>query len=335
MNRYRVFIVIGVAALVAGRLISPLVTHAQDDESEGIRDQLRTMTKILEASIGKESIDRRLYLSVFDSRIRTEYIPSVGAIFTIPITFPLHPSQDEKENGTEEVVGEDLWDHFSSASERASNAKAPVEPVDLVEPLKIHVDNEKERLAEEVVRLRTQEGELNAKAYALAGQDLLLSIQDGFGWNINIGNSKPYDPVKVSTLTHTIIETVAHYGHRLKSLPNSERVLVVLEAPQPRASVVFRFGEHDENMRIVRKPVPVSRVRGIIKEKKIVIEREIEERRERADRSHGLQMRGNYWIPTISRQGERDHRLLAFKKGDLQQERTYDSIKGKVETTDY
>jgi len=37
----------------------------------------------------------------------------------------------------------------------------------------------------------------------------------------------------------------------------------------------------------------------------------------------------------ISRKAARDHRLLAFKKSDLQQERSYDSIKDKVETTDY
>ena len=219
MNKYRVFIIVGLAALVAGRLISPLVVQAQDDDAEGIRDQLRTMTKILEASVGKDSIEGRLHLSVFDSRIRTEYIPSVGAIFTIPIAFPLHPSEEEKGNGTEEVVEEDLWEHFSSAKDRASKAAGPavppIEPVEPAEPLNIHINVEEEGVDEQVVRLRNQAERAYAKAYAVAGQDLLLSIQDGFGWGVNVGGSKPYDPVKISTLTHTIIETIAHYCHRL------------------------------------------------------------------------------------------------------------------------
>ena len=43
----------------------------------------------------------------------------------------------------------------------------------------------------------------------------------------------------------------------------------------------------------------------------------------------------SFWMSPISRKAARDHRLLAFKKSDLQQERSYDSIKDKVETTDY
>ena len=336
MNRYRLFIGIGIAALVAGRLISPVV-HAQDEDSESIRDQLRTMTKILEASIGNDSIDRRLARSsIFESRIRTEYIPTVGVIFTIPITFPLHPSEDEKGKGAEETVEEDLWEHFSRTSERASKAAVPdVPPIEPIEALKIQIDLKKERLDEQVDRIRTQaQQQLKAKMYAAASQDLLLWAAQGFSWDFSIGGSKPYDPVKVTKLTHTIIETIAQYGHRLESMPNSERVLVVLEAPRPRGSAVEVIqSENDENIAYT----PVPRAREIVKEKKRVDERDPDERFVRVLRSVNSGTAGFFFRSKYDFPSERiyDHRLLAFKKGDLQQERSYDSIKSKVETTDY
>ena len=334
MNRYRLFIVIGIAALVAGRLISPVV-HAQDEERDSIRDQLRTMTKILEASIGNDSIDRRLARSsIFESRIRTEYIPTVGVIFTIPITFPLHPSEDEKGNGTEEIVEEDLWEHFSRTSERASKAVVPGVPqIEPIEPLKIQIDLEKQRLDAQVVRLLTQAERLKAKTYAVASQDRYWPIQ-GIAWDLSIGGSKPYDPVKVSKLTHTIIEMIAQYGHRLESMPNSERVLVVLEAPRPRGfAVEVILSENDENIAYT----PVPRAREIVKEKKRVDERDPDERFVRVLRSVNSGTAGFFFRSKYDFPSERiyDHRLLAFKKGDLQQERSYDSIKSKVETTDY
>ena len=293
------------------------------------------MTKILEASIGNDSIDRRLARSsIFESRIRTEYIPTVGVIFTIPITFPLHPSEDEKGNGTEEIVEEDLWEHFSRTSERASKAVVPGVPqIEPIEPLKIQIDLEKERLDERVVRLLTQAERLKAKTYAVASQHRYWPIQ-GIAWDLSIGGSKPYDPVKVSKLTHTIIETIAQYGHRLESMPNSERVLVVLEAPRPRGfAVEVILSENDENIAYT----PVPRAREIVKEKKRVDERDPDERFVRVLRSVNSGTAGFFFRSKYDFPSERiyDHRLLAFKKGDLQQERSYDSIKSKVETTDY
>ena len=335
MNRNRVFIIIGLAALVAGRLISPLAVQAQDEDSESIHDPLRTMTRILESTLNDAINPWNLHVlgdmpflgSVFGSKIRAEYIPTVGAIFTIPIHFPLRPSEDEKGNGAEEIVEEDLWEHFSSANEHSSKATAPVLPtVELIEPLKIHINIEKDRVDEQVDGYRARAEQLKAKTYGVADQDLFLSIRDGFAWDFSFGGRKPYDPVKVSALTHTIIETIAQYGHRLESMPNSERVLVVLEAPRPLASsTVVRFG----------KPTPETRAREIVKEVENVVGRELDKLRVRSDRSRSIRVRGTLFKSSISRRGEHDRRLLAFKKSDLQQERSYDSIKSKVETTDY
>ena len=337
MNTSRILIAVG-AALALGTLISPVVLHAQESlalpqgvfarKKASTNDELRIMTKILEASIEKDTIDRRVQQSVFDSRIRFEYIPTVGAIFTIPITFPLHPSQSEKGDASEEVVDVDLWEHFSSASENGSRVAAqavpPIEPPDTVN---IEINLDKEGLDEQLVRLYEDVERSRAKTFVHAVQDIrLYRLDGGFSWELTIGNSKPYDPVKVSTLTRSIIETIAQYGHRLESMPNSERVLVVLEAPRPLASsTVVRFG----------KPTPETRAREIVKEVENVVGRELDKLRVRSDRSRSIRVRGTLFKSSISRRGEHDRRLLAFKKSDLQQERSYDSIKSKVETTDY
>ena len=344
-------------ALTLGVLIAPVVIHAQDDGNDGIHDQLPIMTKILEASIGKDSIDHRLHSSVFDSKIRAEYIPTVGAIFTIPINFPLHPSEDEEGDEPEEAFDDDLWEHFSDSSKNASSAATvlssqlatvfssqvkdlmALEVLDAEEKLEkyrdalgddAHVHEQHEDPAEQHLE--------SVRSYL--GDIPLLGVLERGVFSRSMGGGKPYDPVKVSTLTHTIIQTMAHYGHRLKSLPNAERVLVVLEAPGPKGSAATDF--YFERAPHVRSPEEPSGPGGMgakggmgglgTKEKKATtsaIERRL------TVRMGGRDGMSTFWIPPVSRQIERDHRLLAFKKSDLKKEESYDSIKGKVETTDY
>ncbi|MCH8204586.1 MAG: hypothetical protein IID09_05445 [Candidatus Hydrogenedentes bacterium] len=342
MNTKRILIAAG-AALALGTLIGPVVLHAQDDDSDGIHDQLRIMTQILEASIGKDSLDRRPNLSVFDSKIRSEYIPTVGAIFTIPISFPLHPSEDEKGNGTEDVVEEDLWEHFSGASENTSRAAAPpVPPVEPLDTIEIEINIDEEGLDEQALRLYKEAERLKTTLLYFPVRNRRSARQNGDAYTLIVAKSVPYDAVKVSTLTHTIIQTIAHYGHRLKSLQNSERILVVLEAPGPRGSAVISGVSNDNSIGwfLRQKPTPAPRprvrkdVREQLRDGKVVREKmEVEVERLLSERRRLDEF--NFLTSPVSRQGARDHRLLAFKKSDLQQERSYDSIKGKVETTDY
>ncbi len=235
MNTKRILTAAG-AAFALGMLIGPHVIHAQDDENDGIHNQLRIMTKILEASIGKDSIDRRLHSSVFDSRIRAEYIPSVGAIFTIGISFPLRLNvKADFSDDVTATIEVDLWQYYSHVDKNASSAAAPTPSSD-------------EQAVTTILRkLRDEVGDEEQRLKAIAsymGEIPLIGVLKRGVFNHSIGDSKPYDPVKISTLTRTIIQTIAQYGHRLKSLPNSERVLVVLEAPEKRGTELVQF-QHD------------------------------------------------------------------------------------------
>lgn len=79
------------------------------------------------------------------------------------------------------------------------------------------------------------------------------------------GPSEAYDGAKVSRMTQLLIETVAEYGHRMEHLPNSERLLIILEAPRDRISIQTRV---------------VERVQDV--------KREIRDREERVERSREM-----------------------------------------------
>ena len=152
---------------------------------------------------------------------------------------------------------------------------------------------------------------------------------------------EPYDPVKVSTLTHTIIQTIALYGHRLKSIPNSERVLVVIEARAMHgpdklvevSTVLERTGNRSTQAPQTTEPKVEPKVAALLEKRRQLDETvwaQIVAGRKANSNTAILKLWDRRLRPRID-----DHRVLAFKKSDLQQERSYDSIKDKVETTDY
>ncbi len=342
MNKYRVFIVIGVAALVIGRLISPLDVQAQDEESDGIYDQLRTMSQILESTLNDAINPSNFHLlrdipflgSVTGSKIRAEYIPTVGAIFTIPIRFPLHASGDKQLDAGEAAEEQDLWEHFSSTSPDAS--AGPVRDMIPVDPLKMRLYIEKTRLDEGKGPLRESTRRLLSReksTFTDPDSKMIVSrLETSFPAYFMLGGGEPYDPVKINALTHTIIETIARYGHRLESIPDSEHILVVVEAPWPLVSLkaVNFSGDSkgaDEDVQLLARTKRTD-------EKDVDIEGEKRDPRGRLpERSRNI-TRGTVLHAFYSGQLH-DRRLLSFKKGDLQRERSYDSIKSEVETTDY
>lgn len=342
MNKYRVLIVIGVAALVVGRLIRPVVIHAQDEKSDGMHDQLRTMSQILESTLNEAINPRNFHLLgdtpflgwLSGSKIRTEYVPTVGAIFTIPIRFPLHASGDKQLDEGEEAVEPDLWRHFSSTN--ADDSAGPVPDTFPVDPLKMRLFMEKSRLDEGKGPLRDSTRRLLTReksTFTEADHKMIVStLLTNGGGALTLGGGEPYDPVKINTLTRTIIETLARYGHRLESIPDSELILVVLEAPWPLVSPnALDFSADpkgaDENAQLLAGKKTEN-------EEEVNIEGEKREARGRLpERSRNI-TRGTVLHAFYSGQLH-DRRLLSFKKGDLQQQRSYDSIKSNVEITDY
>ena len=93
-------------------------SRAQLPEPRSIADlerELATMSKVLVESINRSSLEdwHRVTggASPFNSKISTMYLPGVGALFTIPVNFPLIDHQ--KVEATAPESEEDLWSKHS------------------------------------------------------------------------------------------------------------------------------------------------------------------------------------------------------------------------------
>ena len=120
---------IGALALGAMWLVLASLSAAAQDApaTEGVgaaaqaraaEDELQTMTKVLEDTINEAGLkDWQVPsgdLSIFSPLIRAEYIPTVGAIFTISVNFCITESAVVKE--APEPAEQDLWKKHSSAT---------------------------------------------------------------------------------------------------------------------------------------------------------------------------------------------------------------------------
>lgn len=123
-------------ALLAG--CTALVAVAQDEgapraENAGVEKEVATMARVIE--------DRLDSADLSAGPVRGEYIPTVGAIFTVRVPFPLvdRPVEEigEEEAGAEEG---DLWDHNARRTERRS--RAPRFEHDLFFDFSAEIENE-------------------------------------------------------------------------------------------------------------------------------------------------------------------------------------------------
>ncbi|MBN1545510.1 MAG: hypothetical protein JW902_02505, partial [Syntrophaceae bacterium] len=179
---------------------------------QAIQDEMRIMSKVMEEELDSGDLADWRGISVgfspFQPIIRTQYIPKVGAIFTIPVSFPLiepKPEPPEKESATEV---KDLWEKHASESPKPSNVTVP-------------------------------------KSIGTAGQQYKYVLGTG-DLSINmpkISKMQEYDSIKVQTLRQIIMEILAEYGYRMEHLGSGEKILIVIEfSPLPTSFSVPNIG---------------------------------------------------------------------------------------------
>ena len=103
---------------VCGVAILSQLSAACEENSKGIAKELEIMSKVLEASLDSSGIENwhasSFGYSAFDSKIKREYIPTVGAIFTIDVNFPVaKPEEDVTKADEEASVSQDLWERMA------------------------------------------------------------------------------------------------------------------------------------------------------------------------------------------------------------------------------
>jgi hypothetical protein len=134
-------------------------------------------------------------------RIKSEYIPTVGAIFTIPVGFPLvdHAKKaPEKAKGkeSEEKKDVDLWTkHWEGRPESAAAF-----------------------------------GDPSASTASPASQAYTYTIVRNVT-TVGPGEQIAFDKEKVAKLRRALIDTLARYGSRMAHVAEMERVLLIVESP--------------------------------------------------------------------------------------------------------
>lgn len=247
---------------------------AANVEKEDIfESEIAIMQQIIKENLDRAEISRPWKRfpfedSLLESPLRSEYIPTVGAIFTIRLSFPIKPPEKspvpEKTPATT-PENEDLWDRFSGrkpdqkpeqppASTPPSGSEPPQDLKDIrmdanpssKDPLPSKLSREVKKLMDnedlqkelndlvENLRVRTEQEAMEALSEANRAireanrryiESLKLARRDAGVVDMN------YSKEDFNAVRNAVIESVARYGWRMKSVKKKERILVILEAP--------------------------------------------------------------------------------------------------------
>lgn len=210
---------------VRSTTVSPEPTLAQQQQ----RDELRIMSSVIEESLDRAGLDawRSLHpgASPFESIVKAEYIPTVGALFRISVNFPLAKPAEEgfaaaaKPNSDD---APDLWEKHSrpvggmgggmvmggSAGAGRGNH---------------HGGNPAGGRSE------TYGGGMGSRG---EGQlDPTGPVPQNGAYSLELLIATPYSAEKVDRLKFALSEVLARYGARLNCVQPDERILLLVESP--------------------------------------------------------------------------------------------------------
>lgn len=210
-------IVSGAMVLMAGGFAPAQLPPPQD--AAELDRELGIMAKVIEDSLDRSGLEGwhwvRGSVSAFEPRVKYEYYPSIGAVFTIPVSFPVidHSADAEPENAPEPPKEPDLWERHSRA-EPETIETAPLEIPDSLPGI----------IAESITQAVT-----TATEFAV----------DPWGTKYHryeVHGSQNYDESKLNQLRLVLLEAVAKYGYRIEHLPADEKIVLAVEAPGGRGT---------------------------------------------------------------------------------------------------
>lgn len=198
--------------------------HVRGDEAEAksitsdieeANKELGIMARVLETSLDRSGLAPwqpvTPGISAFDTRISVQYVPSVCAIFTIPVNFPiLDPAKRlEEKEAPEQQKTDDLWEKYAREGDKQREMPA-------MEPFfgTVMIEGRQAMLPIEGVN-----DEAKRKEYL-----------------------KQADEQK-ERLRGVLLETLARYGHRLKHLNTKEEKIVFMVQAPSAPSVILSPGQ--------------------------------------------------------------------------------------------
>jgi len=313
-QKTRYFVVVSLAVLLAGAVAAPPCL-AETDSSSQIQEEVRIMSQVLEESLNQSSLgdwkDISAGSSPFCPVIACQYIPTVGAIFNLSLSFPVvQPATHEVEESTSTDREEkDLWKRFAEEGERGGRGLAIRSgdgEVRVLENVESKLREKQVKRAEAEIKRREAEkmvGGMAGTGHGGGGFGAFGGSAGGIGGGFGglFVQPKPFDEAKVEELRRTLVQAFASYGSRMEHLADSERILIVVEAPKPMSDA--------------SDGAFPGAVRTIVKGK-----------------SDGPNIiTRSFLSPSLGK----DHFLLAFHKEDVRGEMSYESLAGKVEEIQY
>lgn len=313
-----------VAALLIGAGAIGATAYADDDD---LKQQVRVMGRVLEEELRSDDGGIVPGVPVLGSRIDGEYIPTVGAIYFVPVSFPISGAVESVPAVEPEARDdEDLWERFSQGrSWRRGGDREP-------EGGEAFWRAQADRRQEFEDRLNRRMREHSTERFAFMDDSDLVRMFYGGGLS--------YDPERVEQFRRAVIETVGKYGHRMTALPEGERLLVVVEAPAQRS------GDGDWRDQGPPRDAPDSPAFPRGPRATAAPDAPAFPRAPRADggpRPDGPppEWRGRapeavrYLRATMPEFGPKERWLFAFEKADLTGEKNFDALVGEVEEQRY
>lgn len=184
--------------------------------------------------------------SPIETGIQSDYIPTVGLLVRVPVSFPI--SAPAKADNPDEQVHDynDLWEKYSEAGSRAgqrdrimklqkkidTRERVDLDPNAIVHREEIRIDGPKN------IHLSVTGDELNdvGKLFVERFTPNVDIMIDGF-------LAAPYEESRVAKLREAILDVLAQHGHRVSSVQEGERIIVIVEAPAPGGPARILIGD--------------------------------------------------------------------------------------------
>ncbi len=220
-------VMVGLAVFLLPFIASGEPEHGQ--QSEEMDSQVGIMAKVIERSLDEADLEGWKGLAgqirAFGSTVEGQYIPTVGAIFTVPVAFLITEPPNQPAPTAPSVEEPDLWEKFQKKPR-----KGAASPSHGAEPQPKRLDGLEDRVRTDELFVPGPEASgLEEKSPMVDREvaDAFFDLIPGIG-----GGPLTYNKERVKTLRETVVSTVARYGHRLTGIPDAERVIVIVEAPK-------------------------------------------------------------------------------------------------------
>ncbi len=198
--------------------------------------------------------------SPIETGIRADYIPTVGLIVRIPVSFPISTPSSEPASVGADSESKDLWEKYSKGGGLRSEPGRRVVELrkEIDAPVRIQ-SGPNTVVHREDVRIGALRGIHEGKDGEL--DEAAKFFVERFAPQLDIRMSGlaavPYDEARVAKLRETILDAVAKYGHRVSSLQEGERIIVLVEAPMSSQQMNVVVGEGEGEGEPVEVFVPL------------------------------------------------------------------------------